>query len=319
MGKFFGALTSSLFAAVLLSAAPALADDDGCGLERLASFDIQPSRNDALIVSAKVAGQDELMALSTASPMSSLTPAVADDLKLERAALTFGDWRRVNGMGMDVTGVWMGRNFETLQGKRLYEMVYAPTLELGGMTGKNIPFSVLPGNNRAVAGSIGADILSRYDIDIDFAANKVTLISRHHCDGKVVYWTRDPYAAVRFHMDEGKHILIPVTLDGESLLASVATGVTYPIMKLDTARRLFGWSSDTPDLKPDADHKGDFNYPFKTLSIGGAVVHSPTVTLADEDLHMKADIILGLSALTPFHVFISYEDKTIYLTGRDAH
>jgi hypothetical protein len=317
MGRIYSVLVLLVFSAFLVTSAAA--DDDGCGLERLASFDIQPSRSDALVVQAKVADHDELMVLSTASPMSSLTPAVADDLKLERQALTFGDWRMRNNVNMDVTGVWMGRNFVTLQGQHLYEMAYAPTLDLGGMTGKNIPFSILPTSSRATSGAIGADILSRYDVDIDFAANKVTLVSRRHCDGKVIYWTRDPYASVRFHVDKGMHILIPVELDGHTLLASVATGVTYPIMKLDTAQRIFGFPSDSPDLKPDPDRKGDFDYPFKTLSIGGAMVHNPTVKLVDEDLHMKADIILGLSALRPFHVFISYEDEAIYLTARDAH
>jgi hypothetical protein len=145
------------------------------------------------------------------------------------------------------------------------------------------------------------------------------LVSRHHCAGKVIYWTHDPYAAVRFHLDEGRHILIPVELDGENLLASVSTGTTYPIMRLDAARRLFGWHSDPSELKPDLDRRGDFDYPFRVLNIGGAKVQNPTVKLADEDLHMKADMILGLSALKPFHVFISYEDQAIYLTARDAH
>jgi hypothetical protein len=310
-----------VFAALAFFATtPAIAaDDDGCALTRVASFDIVPSRNDAVVISAKIAGHDELMSLSTASPMSALTPTTADELGLKRAALSFGDWRMRNGMGLDVTGVWMGRNYVTLQGKELVDMAYAPTLQLGNLVGKDVPFSILLGDNKETAGSIGTDILSRYDVELDFAANKVNFFAHQHCEGKVVYWTRQRFASARFHPDRGYHIMIPVELDGASLTAVIATGVTDPLMKLETARSVFGWHSEPPELTPDTHRKGDFDYPFKTLSFAGATVHNPTVKLADEDLHMKADMLLGLSALKAFHVYIAYYDQTIYLTARDAH
>ena len=317
MGKISNYAAGAMAAlAMVFSAQTATAEDD-CRLTPLASFAISPDFRDVIAIPVKINDRELLLSLSTASPRSGIDDSVATELGLLRAATGF---EGIHG-DMRAPGLWMGRDYITLRGKTLDEMAYASSLDLGGMTGKNVRFTIFPDNGtpRKIAGALGTDILRQYDVELDFAAGKVNLFSHRHCPGKVIYWTRQPYASARFHLDQGFHIEIPVEVDGESLTAVVATGITHPLMKLDTARRVFGWHSDPAALKPDPDHKGDYDYPFKALRFAGATVHDPIVKLTDEDLHEKPDMLLGLSALKAFHVYISYDEQTIYLTARDAH
>ena len=305
-----------LLAALTLPASEAAADDGpDCRLTTLASLPLDSHDPDKLLVPATLNGRAMALSVSTGSPGSALSQSTVDALGLETMAMGF----RHKGLPENrETGLWMGREYVDLNGRTVDRMATVSEFDLGDIRGRNLEFSVWPENRglRDVAGAIGADILARYDVEIDFAAGRMNLISPRHCPGKVIYWTKSPYASARFHLDRGGHILIPAEIDGVSLDATLATGVSATLMKKATAQRLFGWDRDPPELVADGPRY--FRYPFHTLRFAGATVQNPTVRLAD-DIHEKWDLVLGLSALKPFHVYIAYDEQTIYLTAADAH
>ncbi len=56
-------------------------------------------------------------------------------------------------------------------------------------------------------GILGADMLRNVDLDLDFAAGKLNLVSQDHCSGNVVYWQAPAVAVVPMTLDRWGHVL----------------------------------------------------------------------------------------------------------------
>ena len=176
-----------------------------------------------------------------------------------------------------------------------------------GNLGGGVDLMVSPdsnmGANGSVDGVLAGDLLSRYDIEIDFAARKLNYFSPDHCDGKggagkpaatvaVVPITlgqtmRDTVQGNGQEMLNGpadSHIRVPVTLDGKNFTAVVNTGAPNSTMNADVAKRVFGITADTPGSVPlgnagnDPDHKV-FGHVFGSMSFDGVAVSNPHVII----------------------------------------
>src|SRR5207244_2627656 len=95
---------------------------------------------------------------------------------------------------------------------------------LGQLSAPHIDFIVTPsgtlqGHDPRVAGVLAPDILLNYDVDIDFGADKLNLLSPKHCPGKVIYWPALTIAVVPMNVVTSGHIVIPVKLDGHATFA----------------------------------------------------------------------------------------------------
>ncbi|HTW34036.1 MAG TPA: aspartyl protease family protein [Rhizomicrobium sp.] len=294
----------AVFFALALACASsnALADDD-CRLSRLATLDIGTENPQRIIVPVTLNDHQIPVVLDTGAPTSMLLNNEANDLGLDRQMFA------------------VGFEYKMLNGTRVRDEAIAPTFLIGGMKGTNFRFGILPDRfiEPPAVGLLGADIARNYDVELDFAQNKMILFARHHCRGRVVYWTKQPFAVLPFHFDPGHHMVADVKLDGVSLTAIVDTGAPPAVsMPLPLARREFSWSDDPAQLHRIAGKHSPYTYPFGVLSLDGASVHQPTVWLSESNGGIGPDALVGLAALRAFHVYISYEDQAIYLTARDA-
>ncbi|HEY3636547.1 MAG TPA: retropepsin-like aspartic protease, partial [Rhizomicrobium sp.] len=171
---------------------PASAHADGCKLVRIASFDF--TENGSLIVPVTVTGTSEPVAIDTGSPISAIDPGVVDKLHLPEHEIS-------QGTMFDLAGE-SAKYVSTLH-----------DLGLGGMHASDVQFLVWPSpmtKDGNLAGTIGADLLRHYDVDIDFAAHRLALFSQDHCPGQVVYWTTGAVAVVPMHIVGSGHIVVPV-------------------------------------------------------------------------------------------------------------
>lgn len=201
-------------------------------------------------------------------------------------------------------------------GRIIRSVVDVAEFGFGGMKGKNFQFFV-DSQEMETAGLLGADFLYFFDVDFDFAAAKLNLMSPDHCPGKVTYWTRDTYGIVPFEIDDN-HIVVNVKLDGEDVSAILDTGAADTVMSLERASFVY-----------DLDHEKlakSRHYPFKTLSFGSVSVNNPAIQLMPDresgvmgrgrsSLHM----IVGMGVLRRLHLYISYKEKTIYVTPATQH
>ena len=224
------------------------------------------------------------------------------------------------GLSQQMMGI--GWQYKLVSGTLIHETAAVSSFSIGGMGGKNFHFGVVPDDEYGggLAGSIGGDILRHYDVELDFAAHKLNLFAREHCPGKVVYWTREPYAAIHFNFAPEGQMLIPIKIDNVSFIAGINTAWPAAVqMNVGTAREMFEWRTDPPELHRNGGTSTSYTYPFSLLSLGGASVKNPSVELLENTQLSNQGVRVGLDALKPFHVYISNDDATIYLTAVDAH
>jgi hypothetical protein len=220
-------------------------------------------------------------------------------------------------------------------GEGITAMASAHDVKIGKLTADRFPFLILPygWDDPDMAGVIAADMLAPYDLEFDFEAMKLHLMSPQHCPGQVVYWTKQPYTALPIRIDDGQHIHLPVTVDGKEMDAILDTGAPATILRLDMARAVLGWASNPRELRCIEDGAFCF-YPFKSLTFGGVAVANPEIAIIPDKLaslrehgelkelqgRMKAPaLLIGTTILKKLHLYISYRESMLYATGAGAH
>ncbi|MGH6889186.1 MAG: aspartyl protease family protein [Rhizomicrobium sp.] len=294
------------------------ASADDCKLARIASFDF--AENGAIIVPVSINGTSVQMAFDTGAPLSAIDPNVANNLALPQRRIMQGVV--YNEAGQPFSYIATVHDFG-----------------LGTAHASNLEFLVWPSpisTSMQIGGTLAADLLRHYDVDIDFGAHKLNLFSQDHCPGRVVYWTSDNVAVVPVHVVESGHVIVPVTLDGQSFDAVLDTGSTFSSLSQEAAYNTFRLSPGSPDMTNIGDIGPGkvpvYRHTFKSLaldglSIGnpaisifevGAKVHAPThlgSRIADYDERGgNTDFVLGLNELRHLHLYIAYKEQKLYIT-----
>ncbi|HEX4295371.1 MAG TPA: retropepsin-like aspartic protease [Rhizomicrobium sp.] len=318
-----GIATTLLLAAGI--SAPAFADDACPPLTILTSVDMTIGNSGRVFVPAQIDGTPQNMLVDTGAFFSLLTENAVDALHLTRHSSKL---LLVN-----------------VAGKNTRTSVTA-SFALGNLRADSVDFAVaFDGLNfdRDLAGSggvLGGNMLTDYDLDFDFANKKLNLISRKHCEGKVVYWPAGTVAVVPIKVTDEFHIQVPVQLDGHDYTALLDTGAAYTILDLHDATRDFSLKpgdADTPahgHLGP-GDENPTYVHRFKSLSLKGMAISNPVVALLPDLMGSKLahpvdtvanrlrdpgaetaprDMILGMDILRRLHLYIAYTEKKLYIT-----
>jgi predicted aspartyl protease len=275
-------------------------------------------------VPMEIAGVRKLMLLDSGSAQTLITPQTATELGLKL--------RRSHVRLYSVTGSYS-------------ETMTTASIAIGALKGGNFNFQIAPANmfesDPAVAGILGADILSQFDISLDFPKRKLDIISQNHCDGLVVYWPERPVAIVAFERLRSGHIVLPVSLDGKTIKAILDTGASGSTLKRTVAENEFGLKPGSADAPAAGELNGEkgstvWRHRFKTLSFEGVTVANPDFVIIpertaghfdDKELgslvsrpneQAEPDILLGMNVLRHLHVYIAYKEKKLYLTPAAA-
>lgn len=299
-----------LVAAVMLKASPLMAEET-CRLLRIASIDSSMDRAGGLIVPMKIGSQSVSMLVDSGGIITGIRDTVADRIGLYMSPMAMEMQMRMFGGG------------------KISRFTIAPEVELGGLKAKRFPLVIMPQETMMgsdIDGILAPNVLSKYEVEFDFANAKLNLFTRDHCDGQVVYWTTGPYAAIPIVVDERSwHLTLPVMLDGHRIKATIDTGSSRSILSWETAKDLFSLDEKSPDVKDvPGSNLHALHYPFKTLSMQDVNVADPDLLLVpDGDSHMMTfggpPMILGMGVLRQLHIFLSYKEKTLYATPASAH
>jgi len=281
--------------AVILSG-PAWADCQP--LSRIASLDLVPGENKlSEFVPVTLQGVPKLMLLDTGSGVSELTQEVVAELSLHKHS---------------------GQNQYDTAGQHS-NVVADASLALGGLRADDLTLAVSPGANlfadKKQVGVLAPDVLNHYDLDIDFPADKLGIMSPDHCEGKVIYWNAATVAVVPIQVIDAGHIILPVLVDGKTVNALLDTGAS-------------GTTVSAAEF--------DFGHSFQSLGFDGLAVNNPRVEVvtgvlqdflsrapaapAGNPIHSEArpdvqwTMVLGMNILRHFHLYIAYKEKKIYIT-----
>ena len=292
------------------------------------TVDLKLGDDGRIYVPVKVNQIHKWMMVDTGGFFSVVTTETANQLKLPVRHTRF----EIIGVAGDTTNVAAHTSFA-----------------LGDLYTNSVDFMVAPDAGGfaddvgEVAGILAPNLLHSYDVEINFADMKFSLYSQDHCDGKAVPWPANTVSIIPMKMDSSNHIELPVTLDGKDLTAIFDTGAIHTVLDLDLARSDFGLKpgdADTPEvgrLLRSPDTKTYFHR-FQSLTMDGIVIANPTVRLIPDLMRNKmneqndsmkggsrlpppssaksgfGDLILGMSVLRQWHMYIAYKEQAIYLS-----
>jgi hypothetical protein len=303
-------ITAILVVAMFIAAGNgAVADDANCQLTNFAKFDMDVDGSGRVNVPISINGQTVHFLVDTGAAASIVSASTAS----------------LPGMRIFRSGrVYM----ELYGGSQTNAFVFVQNSAFGDMKPGYHPFFVVPDSRfpSGVAGLLGSDVLQNFDVEFDFANSQLGIFSQNHCAGRVVYWTRDPYASVEFTLDRAGHIRVPVGLNEGVTLGTIDSGAAETVGSLEDIIGGLHIEQSDPALKAVPDTKGQihlYRYPFKTLTLDGVTVNNPDILLVPNDVSKlppdQRQLIIGMNVLRHFHLYIAYGEHVMYVTPATAH
>ncbi len=286
----------------VLAAGPAFAQ--ACLRQKLAEA---PLRDDDGFISMPVAidGRAASLLVDTGSDTGLLTEAAAAGLGLERDPDRQMLLRGTGGIGRRVPNVVL------------------PSLAIGGMrlAGSSVPVGTLPAMpvvEPPVAGLLGADVLSRFDLELDLPHRRIGFwrIGTGSIACAPPPGRDGSFDAIALRRD-GDRLELDARLDGKPISVLVDTGARSRILSTTAARRL-GVDGDRLGADPGGVNAGIDLHPteyhwhrFRQLVIGTETTRDPVLTVAP--LAEPVDLLLGADWFATREVWISYATNTLFV------
>ncbi|HEY5083109.1 MAG TPA: retropepsin-like aspartic protease, partial [Rhizomicrobium sp.] len=227
------------------------------------------------------------------------------------------------------------------------------SFELGSMEGGGFHLLVTPDPDTASApfdGIIGNDVMIRYDVDLDFAHQKLNFFTPEKCKGAGIYWSPSTITSVPVVAYSGLEYAdrspiprlgvtyVPVVLDGKTIIALLDTRADKTFLNPDVAQKLFGISPG--GMEPtDVDDGGTLikagTHVFKSLSFGGLtagnvhvaipldvmsqstkIFHISKVLQDTFPIHeIMPDMVIGMDLLKHSHLYVSFQNDRVYVSA----
>ena len=269
-----------------------------------------------ILVSVALNGSPEVMALDTGAGITTISNEVAGRLNIPH---DFDHHVELGGVGGANSALFMAQ---------------VDTLDLGGLRFAHqalpiIDFPLRDGSGKPISGLLGADILSRYDVDLDMAGGHMALWQSSGCTVSPPPWdaNADPFP---IDLDEGHHILVPLRVDDAKLTAVLDTGAGGLDLSLRAGMRA-GATDDALDADPVIHGSGVNNrgwtghmHRFHTVVFGGRTLNDvwtalvPSTDIASYNALLGSDGLIGMRVLHDMHLWISYGTRSLYVAPMGA-
>ena len=316
-----------LFGLVLLQWAwaagfPAIAKE--CGpLKMVASITLVPQAPNREMVPVAINRSQRLFLLDTGGGYSQISPSTARALWLSKQ-----------------TGA---SPLFDLSGNVSTDYVKIDKFAFGGIAVDDAYLRIAP--NDVVDGIIGPDLLNRFDVEMDFANQKLNYFLPDHCPGKVVYWPHGDVAQIPIELANKRSIKVPVKLDGQSLLATIDTGAERTTITWKTARDSFGLAADSPGMKRVGTVNGDpymvsYQHTFSGLALEGVTIQNPRIQIIPDKVAdagvgsgmgpyasgaylpvrkppRSPELLLGMDVLKHLHLYFAFREENLYVSAAE--
>lgn len=254
------------------------------------------------IVPASINGQAASMLLDTGDEGLTVTPRA-------RLALGLSEDQRhrttVHGIGGDLVSFNAELEHLELGG---YEMLQT--------SASVAEMPILPPVKPPLAGVIGADVMSSYDMEFDFHGRRVGLWQRTGCASASPVG-QGPYATLRLLRTSGSLVTLDVSVNGLILRALLDTGAASTTLNVGAASRLAlpaASAGDKTYYSRGADGSDVVTHRalVAALAAGGLVNNAMPVLVGP--VHVPfADMMLGVDFLQGRRLWISYENRVAFI------
>jgi hypothetical protein len=116
----------------------------------------------------------------------------------------------------------------------------ADSFQLGPLMAKKIPFVQSANDDDALlSGTMGPDLMVRYDVEMDFSEQKLSYFSQDHCPGHIVHWSSDAVTQVPIRVAPRARDYPPPLVPGAigdfspDFVAGIMAAATSPILGTD--------------------------------------------------------------------------------------
>ena len=256
-------------------------------------------------VLVEIGGKKQPMVVNTGANRTSITPEIADVWHLEEDTSRASQLQLVGGSSAS-------------QYPRIL-----PSLKLGSAEWINQRVVVLPvvsssepTQGTPPIGVLGADVMSRYDVEFDFPARTMTLYSASGCLGRFAPWTGD-FQAHSTDVKGGRSFVLRVSLNGQPLRAELVTGAQVSLLSRAGAAAA---GVDSAMLERDPQSSGssaagprittylhNFDMTIGTATFEHAPLSVADVTFADSDM------LLGMDFMRYRRVWVSYSTGWVFM------
>jgi hypothetical protein len=203
---------------------------------------------------------------------------------------------------------WVGTTMRGVGGVVEHQNADPRSLTLGGLalqrhtvthdTSLTVGALPQPAAAQPVDGLLGRDFLSVFDVELDMAAQRLTLYSVHDCSGRFLPWSMR-YVAVPAETPMTHALVLPVALDGRRLRALLDTGASVSMLTLSGRIRL----GLTPQLLR-GDAAGTARglgrqapamqlHRFASLQVGSEILRDPVLWVTPVRVAPIVDLLLG--------------------------
>jgi predicted aspartyl protease len=299
-----GSLARVLRAAVVLLAV-AVPARGACIMNRVALLPVTLWQN-KLYVPVTVNGTARRFFVDTGAAVSAVSEATAAELNIPH---DFDHTMDMFGVGGQESRLYIGE---------------VDRFSVGGVEFRNRRFpvsafgDVLADGLHHADGLIGADILSRFDVDIDIPRRQIGLWTVQDCSEVKPDW---PGGAdgVQLAIEPSRHVTVPVRIDGAPLELLLDTGA--PALVLST--RAAAEAGATPDILEQNPRITGFgmnnrSYPawlhiFRRLEVGRQVYGDIRAVVVNRGRYADiGDGLLGIEFLKRGRVWISYATSMFF-------
>jgi clan AA aspartic protease (TIGR02281 family) len=305
-----------LIAVTLALCAAPLGAAINCKLMQIADWMVKP-HSGKLIVDGEINGQKIGVLLDTGAQGSVILRTAADRLGLTRHTAS---GYRAYGVG----------------GESYAEYAVLDEMKLGQAVRRN--WRVLVVGERDLGADyaflLGYDFFEQVDLEFDLPNDRVRLFQAEDCGNlSLAYWAKGTADVVRLEADHDKPgILVPVTLNGRTLLAELDSGTSRSVVSRLVAAQL-GVTPQTPGTRTagtvggiGAGRADQWISAFQSFAIGGELIRNPEIRFTDlsiattqtgsrlavrQDLR---DMLLGLDFLRAHRVYVAHSQGKLYFT-----
>jgi hypothetical protein len=169
-----------------------------------------------------------------------------------------------------------------------------------------------------IAGLLGRDFLSPFDLDMDLPDHRLTLYDVRGCGGGFLPWSM-PYAAIPATTPIGAALVLQAEVDGRPLRALLDTGASSSLIVAPGIFRL-GLTPAILARDPGGNGAGMGPAPvfmhrhrFAELRVGPVSTRNPVMWVAAAHVVPIVDMLLGADWLRTRHVWVSFATKQLFV------
>ncbi len=280
-----------------LVAVPAAAH---CRIERIAVVPLAAGGRPVIGVS--INGTAEQMLVDTGAERSSVTPGAATVLGLRRDPT-----RRTR--------------LTTVGGDELAANAVIDRLSIGNIHYPNLSLPIFqPGGvaaNALIAGIVGTDLLSKFDLELDFPRQTLAFFRVTDCHAIRPPWAGQ-YQTLPASISRRRQLLITVALDGHSVTALFDTGSQGELVSLDAAEGVGLSEAQLAGDPGGTATSGDLHafrvrrHKFESLAIGTEMFCHPLISVAEFDQD-RIDMLVGADYMRRHRFFLSFATSALFI------